>query len=143
MPVILHLEFKKFVHNEKKILFFELLICRNSKCIELVFFIIKYQVNVWFFRWKIWRWKETLMWNEQHFQHFFTKSNAAEYTSLKTLHSILNFSNFYKIICKWIIKKVKINLDIIFWEKTFDYGEVKRWVIYLLKILKVCHPQAW
>ena len=57
---------------------------------------------------------------------FFTKYNAAENTSFKKLHSLLNFLSFYYIICKWIIKKVKINLDIIFSEITFDYSEVKR-----------------
>ena len=118
---------------------------QHRNVLNFFVFIIKYQVNDKFFRWKIWRWKEThLMWNEQHFQHFFTKSNAAEYTSFKKLHSLLNFLSFYYIMCKWIIKKVKINLDIIFSEITFDYSEVNRWVPYLLKkILKVCHPQAW
>ena len=45
------------------------------------------------------------------------------------------------MMCKWIARKVKISLDI-FSEITFDYGVVKLCVPYLLKILKVCHPQA-
>ena len=38
-----------------------------------------------------------------------------------------------KLIIKNCFVKVKINLDIILSEKTFDNGVVKRWVAYFLK----------
>ena len=50
----------------------------------------------------------------------------------------MHVASFYLKMCKLIIKelfflKLKINLDIILSEITFDYGVVKSWVAYILK----------
>ena len=58
------------------------------------------------------------------------RSYATKYSPFKDLHCTQNFSSFYLKMCKLIINKlfvkVKINLDIILSEITFDNGVVKR-----------------
>ena len=60
----------------------------------------------------------------------FRRPYATKYSPFKDLHCTQNFSSFYLQMCKLIIKncfdKVKINLDIILSEITFDNDVVKR-----------------
>ena len=66
---------------------------------------------------------------------------ATKYFLLKTGIVHKTFQVFMLKCVNWISKtcfvKVKINLDIILSEITFDNGVVKRWVPYFLEVIQV------
>ena len=86
--------------------------------------------------------KEHLLWNIANIVAFSSIRNyETKYCPLKDLHCTQNFSSFYLKMCKLIIKncfvKIKIELDFILSEITFDDGIGKRWETYFLKSLHV------
>ena len=84
------------------------------------------------FRWKIWRRKErtSVMKNRKYCSIIFRKPYATKYIPLKDLHCTKKFQVFILTCVNWLSKncfvKVKINLDIVLSDITFDNGVVKK-----------------